>query len=64
MTTLRKQIRDLIVQWEDEPNGAGHAAVNICALLNDNFDFGEEGHFEDDPELIDILVNRDSDDAV
>lgn len=62
MTTLREKIRDVIVQWDDVPNGAAHAAVNICALLNDNYDFGEKGYFKDDPDLIDILVNSDADD--
>ncbi|ECZ2944981.1 hypothetical protein F7T25_15990 [Salmonella enterica] len=62
MNTLRKQISDIIEQWEDSPNGAAHAAANICTLLNDSFDFGEQGHFDDDPELIEILVNRDLDD--
>lgn len=34
------------------------AAIEVCALLEDEFGLGEEGHFDDDPELISRLLNR------
>lgn len=54
--TLRRQIEAAIRAAKGD---VGKAAINVCALLEDVFDFGEEGHFDDDAELIEILLDRE-----
>ncbi|MBV8248466.1 MAG: hypothetical protein JO200_08435 [Comamonas sp.] len=53
--TLRLQIEAAIKAAKGDTR---QAAINVCALLEDEFDFGEEGHFDDDQELIEILLDR------
>lgn len=53
--TLRLQIQAAIRAANGDTR---QAAINVCALLEDEFDFAEEGHFDDDQELIKILLDR------
>ncbi|EES4593934.1 hypothetical protein [Klebsiella pneumoniae] len=53
--TVRQLIEDAITAAKGDVR---QASVNVCAILEDKFGFGEEGHFDDDQELIDILIDR------
>ena len=53
--TLRFQILEAIRSAQGD---ACQASINVCALLEDEFGFGEEGYFDDDPALISILLDR------
>ncbi|WP_387492649.1 hypothetical protein [Photorhabdus sp. RM96S] len=54
--TLRQQIETVIRAVKGDTR---QASINVCTLLEDEFGFGEKGYFDDDPELINILLDRD-----
>lgn len=57
-TTLRRIIEDAIKAAEGDER---QASINVCAILQDEYDFGEEGYFDNDPELITVLTTRNHD---
>jgi hypothetical protein len=56
--TLRRMIEEAIKAAEGDER---QASINVCTILQDEYDFGEEGYFDDDPELISVLTNRNHD---
>ncbi|HFE3443010.1 TPA: hypothetical protein ACF3I9_004477 [Klebsiella aerogenes] len=52
--TLRQRIKEkiLVASNNDE------ATINICKMLDEEFDLMENGWFDDDDEMMDILIEE------
>lgn len=54
--TLRTRIEEAIRAAIGDTR---QASTNVCTILEDEFGFAEDGHFDDDPELINMLLDRE-----